>query len=59
MTIHFHQVGNSKTVLINNGLHLQGSTITMKLPYGITYVYQNFGVGDGHGQIPKNIYQAS
>ena len=25
----------------------------------ITYIYQNFGVHDVHGQIPKSIYQAS
>ena len=41
-------------------LHIrQGSTIIMKLPYVIMYVYQNFGIRDIHGQIPKSIYQAS
>ena len=38
---------------------LQGSTITIKLLYVITYVCQNFGVHNVHGQIPKGIYQAS
>ena len=33
----------------------QGSTIIIELPY----VYQNFDVGDVHGEISKSIYQAS
>ena len=37
----------------------QGSTISTKLPYVITYLCQNFGVCDIHGQIPKSIYQVS
>ena len=32
--------------------------ITMKLPYVITYMYQNFCVRGVHGQIPRSIYQA-
>ena len=36
----------------------QGLTIR-KMPYVITYVYQNFGVRNVHGQIQKSIYQAS
>ena len=38
---------------------IQGSIITIKSPYVITYVCQNFGVRDVFGQIPKSIYQAS
>ena len=34
---------------------LQGSTITIKSPYVITYIRQNFGVCDVRGQIPKII----
>ena len=37
----------------------QGSRITMKSPYLITYVCQNFGVRDARGQIQKSIYQVS
>ena len=37
----------------------QGPAITIKLPYVITYVCQNFGIRDVCGQIPKRIYQAS
>ena len=37
----------------------QGSTITIKSPYVITYVRQNFGVRDVRGQIPKSLCQAS
>ena len=40
-------------------LCIQGSTVTVKSPYVITYVCQNFGVRDVHGQTPKSIYQAS
>ena len=40
-------------------LQLPSSTVTIKLPHVITYVYQNFGVRDVRGQIPKIIYQAS
>ena len=36
----------------------QGSTITIKSPYVITYVSQNFGVRDVPGQMSKSIYQA-
>ena len=32
---------------------LQGSTITIKLQYVITYLCQNFGIHDVHGQIPN------
>ena len=35
---------------------LQGSTITIKSLYVITYMWQKFGVRDVRGQIPKNIY---
>ena len=38
-------------------VYQQGSTMIIKLPYVITNVYQNFGIGDEHGQIPKSIYQ--
>ena len=38
---------------------IQGSTITIKSPYVITYVCQNFVVSDARGQIPKNVYQVS
>ena len=34
----------------------QGLTITIKSLYVITYVGQNFGICDAHGQIPKSIY---
>ena len=37
----------------------QGTTITIKLPYVITYVCQNFGIRDVCFQIPKRIYRAS
>ena len=40
-------------------LYIQVSTITIKSPDVITYVYHNFGVHDVRGQIPKSIYQAS
>ena len=40
-------------------LSIQGSTVTIKSPYEITYVCQNFDVRDVHGQTPKSIYQAS
>ena len=39
--------------------NIQGSTIIITLPFVITYLYQNFGICDIHGQIPKSIYQAS
>ena len=38
---------------------MQDSTITIKSPYGITYICQNFGVREVLGLIPKSIYQAS
>ena len=38
-------------------VYQQGSTMIIKLPHVITNVYQNFGIGDEHGQIPKSIYQ--
>ena len=38
---------------------LQGSIITIKSPYVITYVCQNLGIRDVRGQIRKSIYQAS
>ena len=37
----------------------QGWAITMKLPYVITYVCQNFDARDVRGEIPKSIYNAS
>ena len=37
----------------------QGLTITIKSPYVITYVHQNFDTNDVLGQIPKSIFQAS
>ena len=37
----------------------QGSTITIKSAYVITYVCQKFGVCDICGQILNGIYQAS
>ena len=37
-------------------LHTQGSTISIKSMYVITYVYQNFGVREVHALIPKSIY---
>ena len=45
------------TILISN--QGQGLTITIKLPYVITYVCQNFGVHDVRRQIPKKYHQAS
>ena len=39
--------------------HNQDSILTIKSPYVITLMYQNFGVRDIRGQIPKSIYQAS
>ena len=38
---------------------MQGSTITIKLPFMIMYVCQDFGISDVRLQIPKGIYQAS
>ena len=38
---------------------LQSSTITIKSPYVITYLCQNFGVRDVRMQIPRSIYQVS
>ena len=38
---------------------LQGSTVSIKSMYVITYACQNSGVRDALGQIPKSIYQAS
>ena len=43
---------------ISNAPPAQGSTISLKSPYVITYVCQNFGVHDVRGQIPKHMYQA-
>ena len=37
----------------------QSSRITIKSPYVIIYVCQNFDVRGVLGQIPKSIYQAS
>ena len=37
----------------------QGSTITIKSPYVITYICQDFGVRDVRRQIPKAIYRMS
>ena len=38
---------------------LQGSTVTIKSLYAITYVCQNFCICGVRGQIPKSIYQVS
>ena len=35
--------------------HCQGSTVTLKLPYMMTYVCQTFVIRDVRGQIPKRI----
>ena len=37
----------------------QCSTVTIKSPYVITYVCQNFGICDVRGKITKSIYQKS
>ena len=37
------------------GVSFQGSTLTVKSPYVITYTCPNFSVRDVRGQIPKQI----
>ena len=37
------------------GVSFQGSTVTAKSPYVITYTYPNFSARDVRGQIPKQI----
>ena len=44
---------------LQNQSLMQGSTITIKLPYEIKYVCQNFGIHDICAQIPKSIYPPS
>ena len=37
----------------------QGSTVTIKSPYVITYMCQNFAVREVHWLTPKSIYEVS
>ena len=54
ITLFNFNVLSSGTISNQNKLRSQGSKITIKLPYVITYVCQNFGIRDARRQMPKN-----